>query len=66
MNTVTRMLVEQINADCDAGRWFWVAGLARETWPVLTQVKDKLHEVAAMAVEHYEEEQDNGRCSMVL
>ena len=59
MNTHEKMLaavLEGINRYCEQERWFWVAGLARETWPALRLVKDQLHPVALMAVEHYEEE----------
>jgi hypothetical protein len=54
--TLTDRLVQQINAYCEEERWFWVAGLARETWPALLPVKEALHEVAQMAVEHYADE----------
>jgi len=46
--------VEQINADCKAQRWFWVAGLARAVWPALLPVKKA--KVAVMAGDHYAEE----------
>ena len=50
---MTTVLIEQINAYAEAGRWFWVAGLARETWSALLPVIDQLHDVAADAVQHY-------------
>lgn len=49
-------LIQQINRDAEANRLFWVAGLAREAWPVLLPHVERLHEVAAMAVRHYAEE----------
>ena len=53
---IVSMVLSQINQYCEDGKWFWVAGLARETWPALRLVKDQLHPVALQAVEHYEEE----------
>jgi len=53
----TPHLIAQINAYCVDCRWFWVAGLARETWPVLQHHLDMLHPWAVMAVTHYMEEQ---------
>jgi len=52
--SLTPQLVEQINADCKAQRWFWVAGLARAVWPALLPVKKA--KVAVMAGDHYAEE----------
>ncbi len=46
-------LIKSINKDADANRLFWVAGIARETWPVLMPHLDELHSVARLAVEHY-------------
>ena len=55
------LLVEQINTYCAQGRWFWVAGLARETWPVLRHHLPALHPVAQEAVEHYASEEGGTR-----
>lgn len=58
MADITGMVVAQINQYCQDGKWFWVAGLARETWKGLLPVIDQLHEVAQIAVRHYAEETD--------
>jgi hypothetical protein len=50
-----KVLVETINEYAKNGEWFWVAGLARETYPILKNHLDELHEVARMAVKHYTE-----------
>lgn len=55
VNTTTQV-IQQINQYCKDGKWFWVAGLARETWQALLPVMDQLHEIAQQAVEHYADE----------
>jgi hypothetical protein len=35
---------------------FWIAGLARELWPVLIGRLDELHDLPRQAVEHYASE----------
>jgi len=42
--------VELINAETEP---FWIAGLARELWPVLVERLDELTCDARIAVEHY-------------
>ncbi len=46
-------LIDTINDDAQANRLFWVAGLAREVWPVLLPYLDALHPWAQEAVAHY-------------
>ena len=53
---MTAQIISQINQYAEQNKLFWVAGLARETWHALRLVKDQLHPVALMAVEHYEAE----------
>lgn len=53
---VTTMMIQQMNQYCEEGKWFWVCGLARETWAGLLPVIDQLHEVAQDAVRHYAEQ----------
>ncbi len=48
-------LIKIINERAENNRLFWVAGLARETWQVLINHIDELHEVAKIAVLHYAE-----------
>ena len=47
--------VELINEEAKAGRLFWVAGLAKELWPILVHYLGALHPSARIAVEHYAE-----------
>lgn len=47
-------MIEEINSLSEKNKLFWVAGLAREIWPILVPHKDELNEIALMAVEHYE------------
>ena len=49
----TDELITIINRDAAANDLFWVAGLAREVWPVLIDHVDELHPSAAIAVRHY-------------
>jgi len=48
-----KTIINQINADAEANKLFWVAGMARETWQVLQYHLSELHDVARIAVEHY-------------
>jgi hypothetical protein len=51
-----KVLVDSINDYAENNELFWVAGLAREAYPILKNHLDELHEVAQISVEHYVEE----------
>lgn len=50
-----RLLIDSINELDRSNKGFWLAGLAKEAWPVLIQHLDKLEPLAKQAVIHYSE-----------
>jgi hypothetical protein len=47
------ILVEAINCYEQEKKWFWIAGCAKEWYPVLKNHLDELLPLAREAVEHY-------------
>ena len=46
-------LIDQVNQYAKDNDLFWLAGLVRETYPVLNQYQDKLDPIVKIAVNHY-------------
>jgi hypothetical protein len=53
-----KVLVDAINEYEENSQWFWVAGLAKESYPILKNHLDELLPLSREAVEHYMEEEE--------